>query len=384
MAMMTTPQQHQQQLQHDANNQQHHVLYQNDNMVGKPSFLSVDSYGIVLLLLSALLYSVMGVFIKLAVDVPSMDLVFFRGIVQGSVVIAAMCCFLEEGTSKRLIQNPFGAERVRPVVIARGMVGGFGFVLHYFTIKVLPLGDATALLSLSPIITVVASAIFLNEPFHVSVFAAAVGSVVGSILIAKPNFIFGDDTTSTISSSSQGYISGPLGSCCAAAVVMLVRKAGKTGVHTLQLLFSWCFFGILYSTIANLVEHSFAWPTSTASWSYVGWMIFFGIGAHFLMNYAGRFAPAGLTAILRSTSIMWAYAWEILAFHHYPEWTSLLGACIILVSVVVVTCQQQQQHKRQQEQQQRQLQEEEVADLLAHPKDSEVGNDQYGSIVGNT
>jgi drug/metabolite transporter (DMT)-like permease len=350
---------------------QHQLLYQNDNMVGKPSFLSVDSYGIVLLAVSALLYSVMGVFIKLSVDVPSMDLVFFRGIVQGSVVVAAMCFLIEEGTSSRLIQHPFGAERVRPVVIARGMVGGFGFVLHYFTIKVLPLGDATALLSLSPIITVVASAIFLNEPFHVSVFGAALGSVIGSILIAKPNFIFGGETV-----SSPGYISGPLGSCCAAAVVMLVRKAGKTGVHTLQLLFSWCFFGILYSAIANLVLHSFSWPTSTESWWYVGWMIFFGIGAHFLMNYAGRFAPASLTSIIRSTSIMWAYAWEILGFGHMPEWTSLLGAFIILLSVIVVTS---QQHLRQQEE--RRV--EETNQLLLSQNESEIEKDQYGSIVGN-
>lgn len=346
------------------------TVYQNGSLVGKPSFLSAEAYGVALLMLSAFLYSAMGLFIKLAASagVPSIELVLFRGVFQGTVVISTMFCFLEEGTPAKLIQNPFGAARVRSVVIARGMVGGLGFVLHYYTITVLPLGDATALLSLSPIITVVASAIFLDEPFYAAVMGAAISSVVGSILIAQPSFLFGGQTV-----TSPGYIAGPLGSCCAAAVVMLVRKAGRTGVHTLQLLFSWCFFGVLYSGIANVALSSFVWPSSALAWQYIGCMTILGIGGHFLMNYAGRFAPASLTAIIRSSSILWAYGLEMLVFDQIPKWYSFVGASLILVSVVVVTS------KQKQTQQSQTIVAEEAALL---DQESGTKNDEYGGVDG--
>lgn len=342
---------------------------------GKPSWISsTDSYGIVLLLLSALLYSVMGVFIKLAFNtgaVSSMQLVFFRAIIQGSVVMSAMSFWYTEETNPdlRLIQQPFGLSRsVRKVVIARGLVGAMGLVFHYYTVSSLPLGDATALLSLSPIITVMASLLLArDEPAGPCVVLAATASVAGSVLISRPSFLF-SKVDEGMSGPQLGHMAGLMGSCCSAAGVMLVRQAGKTGVHTLQLLFSWCFFGTVYgaTAIALLERENPFRPKSAKSVSYIILMSIFGMSAHFLLNYAGRFAPASLTAILRSSTILWAYSFEALVFDQIPVWSSLAGALLILMSVAVVTlCKQSKKRDDDAETQQ----------LLLRTDDSELGLD---------
>ena len=362
------------------------------SLVGKrqPKHLSSESYGLLLLLLSALLFSIMGCFIKLAVSagLPSTELVLFRGIFQFSWVASAMVFTMDGNNShnndndlpqqrKALILRPFGSKLVRPIVIARGMVGGLGFVLYYYTVSVLPLGDATTLLSLNPIVTVLAARIVLGERLYPSYVLAAAASVVGSILIAHPASLFGHNPrnqdhvppkSTIINPSSFGYLTAMLGTCCGASVYILIRKAGKAGVHTLQLLFSWSVFGILFSGSIELVS-SFVQTThhangstsvsspsvmnlssiSTSGWWYIVATCCFGSGAHFLMNYAGRLAPAGLTSIVRSSGILWAYLWQIRFFHEQPTPSTILGVFMTLVSLIAVAIQQQQQQKQKQQ-----------------------------------
>mmetsp|Transcript_43363 Transcript_43363/g.64290 ORF Transcript_43363/g.64290 Transcript_43363/m.64290 type:complete len:393 (-) Transcript_43363:152-1330(-) len=376
------------------------------SFVGKPSFLSTESYGILLLLLSSLLYSCMAAFVKLAssTGIPSIELVFLRGIFQGAVVVAAMFYFVEETPSAAstsiptttiasssenknrilLIQQPFGASKVRIVVILRGAIGGMGFLFFYYTFSALPLGDATALLNLSPIITVVASSSLClgEEPFSSSLLSAAVTTVFGSILIARPNFLFHDnnDATTTTPSNSLGYITALLGSLCSATVILFVRKAGKMGVHTLQLLFSWCFFAIVFSSVLNLVEEaSFVWPSSTTSWIYILGLSLLGSMAHFLMNYAGRLAPASVTSIIRSSSILWGYVLEMLVFDQIPMWTSLVGAMLICTSLVVVATQQQHTRTQQDEKQQTDVQQ--AAPLIQEYGTATTSTTSYGSTA---
>ena len=156
-------------------------------------------------------------------------------------------CF--EGQPRRLIRAPLGNASIRSIVVARGALGGSGFVLYFYTISALPLGDAVALLSLSPIVTVWASAAFAGEAVRLLHVLAAIATVVGSFLIARPDFIFGANEQQQHLSGYNplGYVTAGLGSCCGAGVYLLMRKAGKVGAHTLQLLFSWVIFGLLFS-----------------------------------------------------------------------------------------------------------------------------------------
>eukprot|EP00521_Asterionellopsis_glacialis_P017317 CAMPEP_0195302234 /NCGR_PEP_ID=MMETSP0707-20130614/30732_1 /TAXON_ID=33640 /ORGANISM="Asterionellopsis glacialis, Strain CCMP134" /LENGTH=195 /DNA_ID=CAMNT_0040365431 /DNA_START=133 /DNA_END=717 /DNA_ORIENTATION=- len=179
--------------------------------------MTKERLGLVLIFLSAFFFSVMGVFIKYASSVynfPPTELVFLRAVFQGCIVILAMVFTnqdenesggeIENTNSKKkeaLIWQPFGKPSVRNLVIARGAVGGFGFVCFFYAIATLPLGDALALLSLHPVVTVLAAALFLGETIRPSHVIAAAASGLGAILITRPAFVFGsssDDDPSRI------------------------------------------------------------------------------------------------------------------------------------------------------------------------------------------
>lgn len=348
------------------------------DLVGKPWWLSNESYALWLLLVCAFLYSVMAAYIQLAVaqGISSMELVLMRALFQGFFVLLAMLWLpddtLEEDrlTSSqlvqrpRLIQRPFGAARVRKVVVARGFLGGLGFLLYYYSVSVLPLGDATAFLSLRSIITVVVAAPSLGEPIRRAHVLAALASLLGCVLIAKPAFLSSSGTHSNNNDKNsqqqlqpEGYVTALLGACCGAAVFVLMRKAGKGGTHTLQLLFSWVFFGTLFSSaILCMEKDALRWPTSGVAWGNILGTCVFGSLAHLLLNHAGRCAPAGLASIMRSSGILWSYGLELVVFGQVPQATTVCGALLILVSLGIVAA---EQHKKE-------IEEEEEAPAQGH------------------
>jgi len=156
----------------------------------------------------------MGCFIQLAsrTGIPSTELVFIRAAFQGTFVVLAMFVYREENNAylpvsttdptttatsaattislinpsvqpnrhcRRMIQVPLGNASTRSIIIPLGVASGFAFVLYFFTISVLPLGDAIALLSLHPIATIFAAA---TTATTVATVAYAILATAGSAL----------------------------------------------------------------------------------------------------------------------------------------------------------------------------------------------------------
>ena len=241
------------------------------------------------LFISTFLFSVMGMFLQLATryGVPSTEIVFSRAAFQGVFIIPAMFLFrlsaddlptntatannreeddeeiikdeaansggvyYNEDTAMtttlppRLIQHPFGTNPIMSkVVLMRGIFGGLSFMFKFHALSTLPLGDATALMAVYPVITIFLAHIFLGEvirPLHI---VAAISSILGAVLISQPRFLFGDDgddmnDDDDDSNRVAGYISAFLENIFCSGVIVTIRKAGKVGAHTLQLLFSW-------------------------------------------------------------------------------------------------------------------------------------------------
>lgn len=303
----------------------------------KPQWLSLESYGLVLVLLSAILYAIAGAFVKLAHiegGLPSTELVFARGIFQGSLVVLGLYVCRDE-KNQRLIWRPFGTGAARKIVWARGILGGAGFLFDYHCMAVLPLGDAITLMSLYPFLTIFLARAVLGEEIRTLHVAVTTTSLVGAVFIAQPTFLFGGGDPDN-PSPRLGYITGILGSCCLACVVTLIRKAGTIGVHTFQLLLSWALFGVLFSLIFGPSEGEWQLPTSSLIWWYVGGVCVVGAGAHFMLNYAGRLAPAGLVSVVRASDIVWAYGCEILIFAQAPNMWTWVGVVLVLASLLAI------------------------------------------------
>mmetsp|Transcript_38612 Transcript_38612/g.93350 ORF Transcript_38612/g.93350 Transcript_38612/m.93350 type:complete len:366 (-) Transcript_38612:230-1327(-) len=324
------------------------------SLLFQPRWMSLESYSLLLLLYSAITYSIMASLIKLATEtgIPSTELVFLRALVQGFLVVFAMFFYSDDDDGIILIRKPFGGSEVRWVVATRGLVGGIGFLLYSYAMSALPIGDAMTLIAMSPIITFVTANLALHEPFQLIHIFAALASFTASVLMAKPSFLFsltdqngGNMKNETDKYDITGYIAALCRACCGAAVHVLIRRAGKVGVHTLHLLFSWALFAALFSWLLLVLPEdtvlgktpTFAWPTSSVQWMYVWGVIILGSIGNLLFNYAARKSPAGKNSIMRSSSILWSYLLEIAIFHQVPDRMTTVGVCLVVCSLLAIT-----------------------------------------------
>ena len=232
------------------------------------------------------------------------------------------------------------------VVLMRGIFGGLSFMFKFHALSTLPLGDATALMAVYPVITIFLAHIFLGEvirPLHI---VAAISSILGAVLISQPRFLFGgddgDDMDDDDSNRVAGYISAFLENIFCSGVIVTIRKAGKVGAHTLQLLFSWMVFALSLSIFMFFVGRSSSesvqeWivPPKEALPSLLGTCMAAGV-AHFLLNYSGKFVPATMGGLIRSSGILIAYLLEVLVFGTTPEMVTIWGVFFICLSLMLV------------------------------------------------
>mmetsp|Transcript_11872 Transcript_11872/g.28126 ORF Transcript_11872/g.28126 Transcript_11872/m.28126 type:complete len:369 (-) Transcript_11872:147-1253(-) len=302
----------------------------------RPSWLSVETYGLILVFFSAIFYALAGAFVKLGHlhgGLPSTELVFARGIFQGSLIVLGLYV-CRDAKGERLIAYPFGKSReAQKLVWMRGIIGGAGFLLDYHCMAVLPLGDAMTLMSLYPFITIILARIFLDEEIKALHVITTTASVSGAVFIGQPTFLFGGGPEDV---PRLGYITGLLGSCCLASILILIRKAGKIGVHTFQLLLSWALFGVVFSVVVGPYEGKWQWPSSASVWGHIVGVCLIGAGCHFMLNYAGRLAPAGLVSVVRASDILWAYCFEILLFAQRPNFYTWIGVVLVLGSLIAI------------------------------------------------
>lgn len=341
--------------------------------------LSQETMGLILLLLSAMLLSSMGVFLKKAAayDIPSTELVFFRAIFQGSFVLLGMFHFKEERKQEQqhqqqqhqqqdktnedaslfceqysqqqyepdlLIRYPFGRTKFeQKVVLFRGIVGACGFICAFYSFKSLPLGDSICVFSMYPVYTIFMGKFFLDEPIRWIHLFASFLSVIGAVLITGPSFLFSqeDEVPHDDQYNPMGYIAALFGGVFAAAVFIFIRKAGKLGLHTLQLLSSWSMFGAILSLVFGMtlfkpLEGSWIVPPSGVAYWYIFAYCFIGSIAHFLLNYAGRFCNAGVGSIVRSSDILWAYFYQVYLFDETPHLSTIVGVLFIIVSLTMI------------------------------------------------
>ncbi|WP_151981260.1 DMT family transporter [Acinetobacter guerrae] len=262
------------------------------------------------LTVSALLFSFMGVLIRLASQtVDNASIVFFRNMVGLFIFLPFI---FRQGISF------FKTEKLwmhtwRSIV---GLTAMYGF---FYAIAHLKLSNAMVFTYSSPIFIPLIAWLFLKEKVTHSMLIAAFLGLIGVIFIAKPDQ--GIFNQLSVIGLSAGFL---------AAMAFVTVRALTSTEPPERIVFYFCLFGTLLSAIPMF------WVWRSYTFKELGLLISAGLLANIsqlFMSNAYKLAPAGQIGPVNYIAIVFAGIWGYLFWQELPDTYSLIGFIFIFFAI---------------------------------------------------
>lgn len=263
--------------------------------------------GIIAILISAIGFSFMSVFFRLAGDLP----VFQKSLARNLVAMFIPLFFII-----KYRQPIFGKMSSQPLLITRSTLGLIGVLLNIYAIDHMVLSDADTLMKLNPFWTILLSLIFLKENIKKYQIIAMLIAIFGMLFIVKPEF------SSTMFSSLAGLFSGIF----AASAYTCVRALSKREApYTIVFYFS------LFSVIV-LIPFSIATYEPMTKLQII-YLLGAGLSAavgQIGITLAYSFAPAKDISIFTYASILFTALFGFILFGETPDFYAFIGYIVII------------------------------------------------------
>ena len=212
--------------------------------------------------------------------------------------------------------------------VARGLSMLAATMLFFTTLHYLPLGQATAINFLAPLIVLATAPWVLKEPPFLSRWVAAGVGLLGVLIVVRPGA--GLDPT--------GTLFGLMTACALAVQYISSRQVAADDPYT-TLIWS----GAVGSVVMVLAL-PFYWQDIPAlagrltphQWLVLGGTGFWGCLGHFLQIQAYRRAPASLLSPFIYFQIVSAAGLGWLIWGHFPDLMSWLGIGVICASGISI------------------------------------------------
>ena len=264
--------------------------------------MSDRNKGIILLLLSALGFSLMAMFVKLSGDLPTVQKTLFRNAI--SMIIAFGFVIYNK-------ERFFGKKENQKYLLLRSALGAAGVLLNFYAIDHLVLSDADMLNKMSPFITIIFAAIFLKE--HVLRFqvVSIIIAFLGTLFIIKPAF----------SLDTIPYVAGILSAVFAGGAYTVLRVLGsREQFYTVVFYFSTFTTVILLPFVIIFYE-----PMTGKQCMYLLAAGLFATIGQFGITVAYKFAPAKEISIFFYSTVVYSGLISIVLFGQIPDVWSILG-----------------------------------------------------------
>ena len=265
--------------------------------------------GIIAILISAVGFSFMSVFFRLAGDLS----VFQKSLARNLVAMFIPMYFIF-----KYKQPLFGKLSSQPLLISRSTLGLIGVLLNIYAIDHMILSDADTLMKLNPFWTILLSLIFLNEKVRNYQFIAMIVAIAGMLFVVKPEF----------SSSMFPAIAGLLSGIFAASAYTCVR-ALSTREAPYTIVFYFSFFSII--VLIPFTIFTFEPMTMTQVWYLIGAGLSAAAG-QIGITLAYSYAPAKDISIFTYASIIFTALFGFILFGESPDFYAVLGYMIIIAS----------------------------------------------------
>ena len=263
--------------------------------------------GILFILLAGAGFALMGLFVNLAGNIPTMQKAFFRNIVP---VFIAGVGLKRAGEAIHVNKGDL------IFLILRASFGTAGIICNFYALDHMKLSDANMLNKLSPFFVIIFSFIILKEKISIFQGIAVFGAFVGAMFIIKPT---GDVTMFPA-------LIGGLGGIGAGAAYTMVRILGKRRVNGKLIVFFFSVFSCLICLPFLIVQFT---PMSLYQTLI---LILSGIAAavgQLAITKAYFYAPAKEISIYDYNQIIISTVLGFIFLNQLPDIYSFLGYIII-------------------------------------------------------
>jgi drug/metabolite transporter (DMT)-like permease len=282
--------------------------------------------GIVLKLISAILFAVMSALVRyLGVRYPVGQVVFYRSAFAILPVLGVYAWRGELAAAVRT-ERPLGQ-------VSRGGMAIVSMFCNFGALARLPLIEANAISFTSPLISVVFAVFILKERVRIYRWSAVTIGFIGVLVVLAPHFS-GEQLTIAMASATamSGVIYGLTGSVSNAASVIQTRRLTESETTS-----SIVFYFSLICAIAASVTLPFGWltPTKAELAALIGTGLLGGL-AHIFLTESYRYAPASIIAPFDYTSMIFALGLGYMLFGETPTTMIVIGSSIIAAAGLFV------------------------------------------------
>ena len=265
--------------------------------------------GITFIVISAFLFALMNLFVKLSGDLPPIQKAFFRNL--GAFIISLIVIL----RYKRIVHIEMSAI---PLLISRALFGTIGIVCNFYALTRLQLSDASTLSKLAPFFVVIFSFLFLKENIKPYQLVAIIVAFLASLLIVKPSFSGSNYTTYAIIAT--------FGAMGAGAAYTCIRALSKHSVDGAVIVF---FFSVISCFIMLPFSIIFYKHMTGIQVIYLIGASVSGALAQFAVTQAYIHAPGKEISLYDYSQVIFASLMGYVFYEEFPDLCSILGYLLI-------------------------------------------------------
>lgn len=271
--------------------------------------MSQKNKAIIAMLISAFSFSIMSIAVKLAVDIPVYEKVFFRNF---------FTVFFAYYIVKKNKAPLFGTTKGRPFLIARSISGMLGVITMFYALSKIDVATATTIQKLSQFWVLIFAAIFLNEKIGIKQYAYLLLALVGVVIVSKP---------------SAPEVLIPTLICFSSSIFAGIAYAFLSKLKTYEHPTTVVFFFSCFSTIVMLVPMllNFKWFTFQ-EFILLLLMGLGGLGGQIFLTNAYHYASASDVSIYAYANIIFSAMLAFVIWGSLPDLWTTIGIVIIIAA----------------------------------------------------
>ena len=286
--------------------------------------------GILFMLLSALISALNGAVAKvLSEDFSALEIVFYRNLLGVLLILY---------TLKHTPPSASGGKF--HLLFLRGVFGASAMVLFFYTITVIPLGEAITLNKTSPFFVSILAFYLVNEHLSKKAMLALGIGFLGIVLITKPWGL----------SISYAHFLGILGGFFAAAAYATIKKI-KDIYDTRIIMLSFMGVGTLFPSILFVLSFwvtnppsylaflftGFSWHSQWYLWALIGFMALISTLSQYFLTKAYSLSKASIIGVISYTNIPFAIGFGYMLGDAFPDFWTFMGIGLIVLGGILVS-----------------------------------------------